>query len=306
MIEYAQLRRWKVRKFPAVPLAEVVPQVSTIRTGLGDSLVGTAICDLMIKMEPVTKARVRVTSLGAYTDAKTRDAEKHIRWVLVAAGVKPDSDHQLAVDVTFHSRTRQRRDLDNFLKLLLDACNGIAWNDDVQVTEINAVKKVLSPEPRIDLRIRRVGRATFDCAGCGNILSAKQVNERSVRTRTRGLFCSRKCRDDAVQTKIVIKCAICEKPFRRAPSHVGETCSHRCADALRKAKTDAKWRSEADGAGFPDLVLIRERIVYAELKARGGVQSGPQKDWESALLAAGAEVYCWEPSDWPEVERVLR
>lgn len=61
----------------------------------------------------------------------------------------------------------------------------------------------------------------------------------------------------------------------------------------------------ADGAGFPDLVLVRDRVVFAELKAQRGRLSADQAEWLAVLEGAGVEAYCWRPSDWPVIERVL-
>jgi hypothetical protein len=69
---------------------------------------------------------------------------------------------------------------------------------------------------------------------------------------------------------------------------------------------------QADGAGWPDLVLVREargdregRVVFAELKTdRGRVRPG-QVEWIRCLQSAGAEAYLWRPGDWKFVERVL-
>lgn len=63
---------------------------------------------------------------------------------------------------------------------------------------------------------------------------------------------------------------------------------------------------QADGAGFPDLVLVHRTVIYAELKAQKGRVSEAQKAWHEALRAAGEEVHVWRPSDWPEVEARLR
>ena len=59
-------------------------------------------------------------------------------------------------------------------------------------------------------------------------------------------------------------------------------------------------------AGFPDLVLIRERVIYCECKRESGKLSPPQVEWREALLAAGAEWYCWRPSDWDVAVEVLQ
>lgn len=77
---------------------------------------------------------------------------------------------------------------------------------------------------------------------------------------------------------------------------------------FRPAKTERGWRTavQADGAGFPDLVLVRDRVIYAELKSEKGSLSSAQGIWMLALEKAGQEIYCWRPSDWPKIEEVLR
>ena len=63
--------------------------------------------------------------------------------------------------------------------------------------------------------------------------------------------------------------------------------------------------SRHSAAGFPDLVLVRERIVFAELKREKGKVSAEQRDWQIAIMFAKGEYYLWRPSDWGEVEQVL-
>jgi len=49
-------------------------------------------------------------------------------------------EFDVLVDVTFYLATRRRKDLDNLVKLVLDALNREAFRDDSQVVEINARK----------------------------------------------------------------------------------------------------------------------------------------------------------------------
>ncbi len=62
---------------------------------------------------------------------------------------------------------------------------------------------------------------------------------------------------------------------------------------------------QADGAGFPDLVMVRERIVYAELKSAKGKHTPAQERWLQVLTDADGEAYLWFPSDWSNIERLL-
>ena len=77
---------------------------------------------------------------------------------------------------------------------------------------------------------------------------------------------------------------------------------------FRPARTKTGWRTavSADGKGFPDLVLVRERIIWAELKRDGEDLRPDQVKWRDWLLATGAEWYKWEPSDWTEIEATLQ
>lgn len=77
---------------------------------------------------------------------------------------------------------------------------------------------------------------------------------------------------------------------------------------FRPAQTSKGWRTPvaADGKGWPDLVLVRERVIYAELKAEKGRLSDDQILWIDTLQAANGECYVWRPEHLEEVADVLR
>jgi VRR-NUC domain len=80
---------------------------------------------------------------------------------------------------------------------------------------------------------------------------------------------------------------------------------------VREAATVTGWLvyhthdSKRSPSGFPDLVLVRERVVFCELKATATRVTRDQTRWLEALSAAGVETYLWRPDDWHEIERVL-
>jgi VRR-NUC domain len=68
---------------------------------------------------------------------------------------------------------------------------------------------------------------------------------------------------------------------------------------FRPARTaDGSWRTplQADGAGFPDLVLVRPpRVIFAELKTEDGKLDPLQQLWIDKLRRTLVEVFVWRP-----------
>lgn len=58
--------------------------------------------------------------------------------------------------------------------------------------------------------------------------------------------------------------------------------------------------------GFPDLVCVKDRVVWIELKVDGGNLSVHQRKWLDKLEAAGEETYVFFPCDWPTIKKVMK
>jgi hypothetical protein len=99
-----------------------------------------------------------------------------------------------------------------------------------------------------------------------------------------------------------------ERDFQKAVVELAQLAGWRVAH-FRPAKTSKGWRTPvaADGAGFPDLVLVREsRLVVAELKSGTGRVSQEQQGWLDAFeTVPSTEVFVWRPGDWDQVVGVL-
>lgn len=111
---------------------------------------------------PVAKGRPRFTATGrAYTDAKTKAAEKSILAVYLISGGKERRPHEgpVTVDITAtftppESWPKWKRELafegdwphltkpdfDNLMKTI-DGLNGVAWVDDSQIIAGHCVKR---------------------------------------------------------------------------------------------------------------------------------------------------------------------
>ena len=99
-----------------------------------------------------------------------------------------------------------------------------------------------------------------------------------------------------------------ESMWQRRVVDLAAFCGWRVAH-FRPARTATGWRTavEADGVGYPDLTLVRDgRLLFVELKSEAGRVSPEQRIWLAELSSVpGVEVFCWRPSDWAKVQRVL-
>ena len=108
---------------------------------------------VVIERRPKVKARPRHTKGGkVFTPASTLQEEDHVAkaWkdqvgekisgpVEVTVVYSPDATI-LHVTSAPHNAKTLRGDLDNYVKLTLDALNEVAWDDDNQVVRLHAVK----------------------------------------------------------------------------------------------------------------------------------------------------------------------
>ena len=51
--------------------------------------------------------------------------------------------------------------------------------------------------------------------------------------------------------------------------------------------------------------MVRDRVIFAELKKERGVRQPNQVAWGDKLEVAGAEYYVWDPRDRDEILLVL-
>lgn len=90
--------------------------------------------------EPRARMRARIGKYGAFRPAEDRRAQDSIALAVKAASgwTTPSVELLFGARMLFDCSTLQRRDLDNMVKLVLDAATGILWEDDNQVQEITA------------------------------------------------------------------------------------------------------------------------------------------------------------------------
>lgn len=114
----------------------------------------------ILYVSPTGKGRPRFGKGRTFTDPKTVAAEAEIRWLLQKEN-PPKFEGPVGIIVRFYLKRPKsapkdrelpctRPDVDNYLKLVLDAANGILFDDDAQVV-LATVEKIYGDPERIEL-----------------------------------------------------------------------------------------------------------------------------------------------------------
>ena len=125
---------------------------------------------ILIEPEPKGRARGFVNKKSGrvqfYTPGKTVKTESAIRAALVGKDCFFEKDTPVYLEVTFYlsrpasapkrvTMPAKKPDLDNYGKLLLDALNKYAWQDDSQIVDLHLRKRFGTP-PHIEIKITEV------------------------------------------------------------------------------------------------------------------------------------------------------
>jgi hypothetical protein len=99
---------------------------------------------------------------------------------------------------------------------------------------------------------------------------------------------------------------VTEAQFQRSVIELAQLNGWKVAHFRPAQNAKGVWRTPvaADGAGFPDLVLVKDRVIFAELKTDKGRVRPDQKEWLEALDRCATTVI-WRPRDWPTILATL-
>jgi Holliday junction resolvase RusA-like endonuclease len=112
--------------------------------------------------EPGSKERARVVMRNgkarAYTPGRTMALQQQIAWYArLETGSEPDGESAFSVCLLFRCTRRRRKDVDNMVKLSLDALTGIVWKDDSQIDAIHALVDREARTPETVITVGRIG-----------------------------------------------------------------------------------------------------------------------------------------------------
>ncbi|WP_050899279.1 RusA family crossover junction endodeoxyribonuclease [Paucilactobacillus suebicus] len=131
--------------------------------------------DLTLPIEPIQQIRPRARRMGKsismYDPKKVKDYKKMLAKIASDKYLHEPLKGELIVDLTFARavqksvtkserlkrlsnahRPRMKPDVDNYIKSTLDGLNGVLWNDDAQIVDLNA-HKVYDVIPHVDIRV---------------------------------------------------------------------------------------------------------------------------------------------------------
>jgi hypothetical protein len=100
-----------------------------------------------------------------------------------------------------------------------------------------------------------------------------------------------------------------EKDFQKQIVDLAHLYGWRVAHFRKAWSADGKrcmTAVAADGAGWPDLTLVKgEVLIFAEIKSDKGQASPEQIEWLHMLKKTGNIAKIWRPSDWDEIQNIL-
>jgi len=134
--------------------------------------------DIIIPGKPIAKKRARFSRRGKYVVTYNDQRKEEEGWILLAKsqitdffkdivwvtlifymprpkshyGIGEKSARLKANAPIYHTK---KPDVDNLVKFCLDCLNGLAWQDDSQISEMR-VRKIYSEEPRTEITIGEI------------------------------------------------------------------------------------------------------------------------------------------------------
>lgn len=109
--------------------------------------------------KPTTWKRTALYAGRRITNGAQRKAQRAHQLAALAARPRDwRRDGRFSVDVSLDVGDMRRADVDNLVKLILDALNGVCWEDDSQIDALHVTRALCGDAgPRTVVRVTRVG-----------------------------------------------------------------------------------------------------------------------------------------------------
>lgn len=212
------------------------------------------IVNLVVEGDPAATARARHGKNGWYTPAKSADYRDLLAYKIREQAGMLDSRDTFGVQAFFFRSNRQRIDVDNLLKTVLDAgTKANLWHDDSQVRELVGRVWLADDNPRLECIFYHLTNPTSKgrCKQCGKDFEGLKDSHDGR------IYCSKKCKDADKRTELI--CGNCGESFAisqcltKTGASKRRYCSKACTvQAYRKlkrikGKESEKWVCEVCG-----------------------------------------------------------
>jgi len=116
---------------------------------------------LTLKGEPKSTQHIyKYTCRGGYVhgymSADGKALKEDYQWQLKSQWRRKPIETPLQVSLVLYFATKRVHDVDNYSKIILDACNGMVWKDDGQIEELNIRRSYDPKAPRIELEFNEL------------------------------------------------------------------------------------------------------------------------------------------------------
>lgn len=109
--------------------------------------------------QPKQRARVvrskKTGKVHAFTPHRTRKFEQAVKDAAreAIAGMTWPLDGRYRVEAFVYFGDARRRDIDNAIKSVADACNRVLWNDDSQIATLTVHRAIDRQSPRTEVHV---------------------------------------------------------------------------------------------------------------------------------------------------------
>lgn len=84
---------------------------------------------------------------------KYRDTKEAIAWEIRSEWTGEPLVGDVALNILIYFGNNRKNDIDNCLKCILDAAEGVLFEDDSQVTELHVFKEYDKENPRVEISV---------------------------------------------------------------------------------------------------------------------------------------------------------
>lgn len=88
-----------------------------------------------------------------FLSKKYRDTKEAMKWEIKSTWKGPPILEDVALNILFYYGDKRKRDIDAYLKILLDSMSGIVYDDDSQITEMHVYKEIGSDDPKVIIQV---------------------------------------------------------------------------------------------------------------------------------------------------------